>query len=98
MSEFLIVKEAFFTGRYFVFCLFIFSALAVFISALKHVLDVSFGENKSPDVLPENIRLIDKGIIVVCVLALLLLGLWIPSPFIDFLRNAAAVVEEGVRL
>ena len=96
MSEFLIVKEAFFGGRYLVVGLFLFSALAVFVSALKHVMDVSFGEGAMRDHQAERIRLVDRAIVSVCLIALLVLGLWIPSPVADFLKNVSIVVENGV--
>ena len=97
MSEFLIVKEAFFGGRYLVVCLFLFSALAVFVSALKHVMDVSFGASGTIDRQKEGrVRLIDRAIVSVCLIALLLLGLWIPSPVADFLKEISAVIEHGV--
>jgi hydrogenase-4 component F len=96
MSEFLIVKEAFFKGRYLVVGLFLFSALAVFISALKHVMDVSFGDSPVTDRPRESARLVDKGIVIVCLIALLLLGLWIPAPFADFLKDVSAVVQKGI--
>jgi hydrogenase-4 component F len=98
MSEFLIVKEAFFKGRYLVVGLFLFSALAVFISALKHAMDVSFGDGPIAQPTPERVRLVDRGIVVVCLAVLLLLGLWIPSPFADFLKNVSTVIENGIGL
>jgi hydrogenase-4 component F len=96
MSEFLIVREAFLSGRYVVFCLFLFSALVVFVSALRHALDVSFGE--PPGDASEKSRTVDKFVIAACAAVLLLLGLWIPFPFSDFLKDAASIVEQGVRL
>ena len=97
-SEFLIAKEAFFTHRYLVFCLFLFSALAIFISALRQTMGVSFGNEPSLAKAHENIRTIDKYVIVICMAILLLLGLWIPSPFADFLKNSASIIENGVKL
>jgi hydrogenase-4 component F len=97
-SEFLIVKEAFFSGRYFLFGLFLFAALAIFMGILKQTLGISFGAGPSGDATAERVRMIDKCIIVLCIMALLLLGLWIPSPFAEFLRNSAKVIENGVRL
>jgi hydrogenase-4 component F len=95
-SEFLVVKEAFHSGRYAVFCLFLFSVIAIFISALKYAMNVSFGSETQKA--GERLRLADKGTIILIILALLVLGLWIPSPFAEFLRNCATLVEHGVRL
>jgi hydrogenase-4 component F len=97
-SEFLIVKEAFFTGRYAIFCLFLFSALAIFISALRQTLGISFGKEPPADAICGKVRSVDKGIIALCILVLLLLGLWIPSPFADFLKDSASIIENGVKL
>ena len=70
--------------------------LAIFVSALKYALNVSFGE--SPGSVFEKPRVIDKFIILICLAVLLVLGLWIPAPFSDFLKDAASIVEHGVRL
>jgi hydrogenase-4 component F len=98
MSDLFILKEAFFTRRYVIAGLLLFCTLAIFISMLKHTLGISFGEEKYPVGDEGKVRLIDKGIIVFCIFILLLLGLWIPSPFSEFLKNAASIVENGVRL
>jgi len=102
MSEFLIIKEAFLRGRFVAVGVFLICALAVFISALKHAMDVSFGKDRSPDALPEKPRgrasVIDTGIVVCCFVVLLLLGIWIPSPFAHFLKAAAAAIEQGIAL
>jgi hydrogenase-4 component F len=102
LSEFLIVKEAFFQGRYWIAGFFFFCVLAVFFGALKHVLAVSFGgdprggDRSGPDA--PKARFIDTLIVLGCLALLLLLGLWIPAPFVAFLKNAAAAVTTGVRL
>lgn len=98
MSEFLILKEAFFQGRYFVVGLFLFCVLAVFFGALKHVLNISFGEGDPSAPMAGRPRAIDGLIILGCMAVLLLLGLWIPSPFAAFLKNAAAAIERGMGL
>jgi hydrogenase-4 component F len=98
MSEFLIVKEAFFQGKYLVVGLFLFCALAVFVSALKHAMTVSFGEDTIMQSPPEKARNIDGVIVLICIIALLLLGIWIPSSFCDFLKSAAGAIENGVGL
>jgi hydrogenase-4 component F len=98
MSEFLIIKEAFFQGRYVVVGLFLFCVLAVFFGALKHVLNLSFGSADSTHTLTEKPRLIDILIVLGLIAVLLLLGIWIPSPFAAFLKTAAGVVEKGTGL
>jgi hydrogenase-4 component F len=98
MSEFLIVKEAFFQGRYWVVGIFLFCVLAVFFGALKHLLAVSFGGGNNTQPLAQKPRFIDILIVMGCAAALLLLGIWIPSPFAAFLKIAAAAIEGGVGL
>lgn len=98
LSELLILKEAFFSGRYIVVTFFLFGTFAVFISLLKHILDVSFGINtKSISVLNKS-GYLDKIIILSCMFLLLILGLWIPVPFGNLLKNAALIIKNGVTL
>jgi hydrogenase-4 component F len=93
MSEFLIIKEAFFQGRYVVVGFFLFCVLAVFFGALKHALAVSFGSSASAQLPAPKPRRVDLLIVLGCLAALLLLGLWIPSPFTAFLQKAALAVQ-----
>ena len=98
MSEFFIVKEAFFQGKYIIVALFLFCALLIFMSILKQILNVSFGEHSSINPISKKSILVDGAIVVVFMAALLLLGIWIPAPFGDFLHNAASAVENGIGL
>jgi hydrogenase-4 component F len=98
MSEFLIIKEAFFQGRYVVVGLFLFCVLAVFFGALKHVLGLTFGDGNGAPPPAGKPRLCDILIVLGIMAALLLLGIWIPSPFAAFLKNAAAAIEKGIRI
>jgi formate hydrogenlyase subunit 3/multisubunit Na+/H+ antiporter MnhD subunit len=95
MSEFLIAREAFFQHRYGSMALFLLSALAVFVSALKHAIDVSFGSGATTRVPLQRARIADTAIVVVFVAALILLGLWIPGPLSAFLHEASAIVNGG---
>ena len=98
MSELIILKEAFFTGRYIVAGLLLFCLLAVFLSALKHTMDISFGEGPQVKTGPYKVRFIDGVIAVLCLVILTALGMWIPGPLADFLKGAAALVEKGIIL
>jgi hydrogenase-4 component F len=98
MSEFLIIKEAFFQGRYAVAGFFLFCVLAVFFGALKHVLNLSFGGRDSAQPRAGKPRVTDIVIVLGIMAALLLLGIWIPSPFAAFLKKAALVIEKGTGL
>jgi len=95
MSEFLTVKAAFSQGRYLVVGLFLFCALAIFISSLKHVMGISFGGVKNIQASMGKARTIDWAIALVLLAGLLLLGVWIPAVFGAFLQNAAAAIEGG---
>jgi len=98
MSELFIVREAFFSGKYVLFGLFVFGTFAVFVNLLKQVLDVSFGKHETSGTIKMKVRFVDKIIIVAGIAVLLVLGLWIPSSLTDFLKQAAAIVENGVSL
>ena len=98
-SELLILKEAFFTGKIFVVVMFMFFALAIFIGALRNVMHASFGSAgaaASPD--GNTVRLVDILLVVVLLSLAIAPGLWLPDTVYGFLRNAAAIVEQGVRL
>ncbi|MBN2803791.1 MAG: hypothetical protein JXR91_11910 [Deltaproteobacteria bacterium] len=98
LSEFLLVKEAFFSGSYIVFGIVVFSTLVIFISILKNVLQVSFGSGSLPEIKKFKINMADKFIVVIFIAILLLLGLWIPTPFENMLKSAALIIENGVTL
>ncbi len=99
LSEFLIFKEAFFTGKYLIVILFVFATFAVFVSALKHTLEISFG-SLSENQLPQKSKAgkADTVIVFSFIGILLLLGLWIPGPFSHYLKSAAYIIEYGVTL
>jgi len=78
--------------------LFLFGTFAVFISALKHSLDVSFGSNIDVITDPRRISYLDKIIVFSCIAVLLILGLWIPEPFAALLKTASEIIQNGVRL
>jgi hydrogenase-4 component F len=97
-SEFLIMKEAFFSGRYVIIAFFMIATIAIFISILKLVLNVSFGINSDTKIQKEKVGHLIKSIIIAMFFVLLLLGLWIPSPFSDFLKTATDIVQNGAKL
>lgn len=96
LSEFLIMKEAFFDGKYGIIIFFMIAVLIIFISILKLILDISFG--KTSEIKTEKPGTVIKFIIIAMFFALLLLGLWIPTPFSDFIRDAADIVQNGAEL
>ncbi len=98
MSELIILKEAFFAGKYFIAVFFLFSILAVFLSALRHAMKVSFGEASHTTCHKTGPRFVDGAMAVVCIAALLIPGLWIPAPLASFLKALSAIVERGITL
>ncbi len=99
ISEFCIVKEAFFHGRYATVAILFFGIIAVFMSGLKYAMQISFGtvEQKGPSTrIPP--RMVDRVIIALCLFSLLLLGLWLTAPFSALLKNAGTAIENGIGL
>ncbi|MBN1759294.1 MAG: hypothetical protein JW863_13290 [Chitinispirillaceae bacterium] len=97
-SELLILKEAFFTGKIVVVVLFMFLTLAIFIGALRNVMHASFGSTAAPPPRGNAVRPLEVILVVVLLLLAITPGLWLPDTVSGFLRKAAAVVEQGVRL
>jgi len=108
VSEFAILNGAFAAGRYVAAGLFLFFLLVVFIGMGKTVLKVVQGrppaeaEAESHDataqMAPAAAKPYRDGFLTVApILALALivlaLGIWIPAPLDDLVRNAAAFVE-----
>ncbi len=95
-SEFLIVKQSIFQGKYFFTGLFLFCVLAIFFGALKKAMSVSFGGGDGALPAAAKPRISDTLIVLGLATALLLLGIWLPEPFSAFLRSAATAVERGI--
>jgi hydrogenase-4 component F len=94
MSELQILKTAVDNGRYVSLVVFLFASVIIFVSALKHAMDVSFGA-ASVEGPSEPRRAADISMVLALSAALLLLGLWIPGGYAELLRSAAAIVEGG---
>jgi hydrogenase-4 component F len=90
MSEYQLLRAAVGTGAWVVLVLFLLASGVVFVSALRHLIDMSFGDPKQAVPFQDG-----TGAIVAVAVStglLLLLGLWMPSWFAVALRRAAAVV------
>jgi hydrogenase-4 component F len=94
MSEYQLLRAAAGTQRWVLLGLFLAAASIVFISALRHLINMAFGDAKTP-VLPLLTGTASYAVAVPVLAALLLLGLWLPSWLIDAIDQAAAVL--GVR-
>ena len=95
MSEYQLLRAAAGAGAWVVLVLFLAAGAVVFIAALRHLIDMAYGDPRQAPVSRRN------GAAAVITVAsalglLLLLGLWLPQWFSDALGSAAAVV--GARL
>jgi hydrogenase-4 component F len=92
MSEFQLVKAAVDQARFVPLAIFFFGSIAVFLSALKHAIDVSWGPRV--DALPRP-RWFgrDLFLVAVCGALLLVVGLYMPPWYVDLLKTAAAIIE-----
>ncbi|MFH1028621.1 MAG: proton-conducting transporter membrane subunit [Pseudomonadota bacterium] len=100
ISEFLIVKEAFFQHRYVVVGALITGVMIIFLSGLKFAMHVSFGTHDKREPLSHTfpVRIIDRVIVTGCLIIALLLGLWIPVSFSELLKSAGTAIENGIGL
>jgi hydrogenase-4 component F len=94
ISEFTIVSSAFMQGRMLVGALFLISLAIIFIGMALTVLPMVMGD------IPEDSEktsyrdsLLTVGPPLVLLLLVFLLGVWIPQPLMDLLREGAALLE-----
>jgi hydrogenase-4 component F len=91
MSEYQLLRAAVGAGAWVVLALFLAAGSVVFISALRHLIDMAFGDAKAP---VPALRGRLRALVVVgpALAVLLLLGLWLPPWLSDAIGRAAAVV------
>ncbi len=94
MSEYQLLRAAVGTQAWLVLVIFLVAASVVFVSALRHLIDMAFGDAKSPLIALRQ-RLPGFVIVMPAIAALLLLGLWLPPWLTEAIGRAVAVV--GVR-
>lgn len=95
MSEYQLLRAAVGTEKWAVLVLFLAAASVVFISALRHMIDMAFGDAKPPEaMLPA--RAAGYAVAVPVLSVLLLLGLWLPPWLVEAISHAAAVI--GARI
>jgi len=94
MSEYQLLRAAVGTEAWVVLVLFLAAASVVFISALRHLIDMAFGDAKSPLIAMRQ-RLPGFLIVMPALGILLFLGLWLPPWLTEAIGRAASVV--GVR-
>ncbi len=91
MSEYQIVRAAIAMHQWTVLAIFVVSGSIIFISALRHVIDILYGAPSTEPVLTQD-GAGAKGTVGMILGLLLLLGLWLPSPLLALMQQAAAVV------
>jgi hydrogenase-4 component F len=94
MSEYQLLRAAVGSEAWVVLGLFLAAGSVVFISALRHLIDMTFGDAKAP-LAATRARLPSFVVVVPALAALLFLGLWLPPWLLDAIGRAASVA--GVR-
>jgi hydrogenase-4 component F len=88
MSEYQLLRAAMGTSAWVVLALFLISGAVVFVSALRHLIDMAFGDAKSALAAVSHQK--SAVVIVASVMGLLLfLGLWMPPWLSDAISRAA---------
>lgn len=98
MSEFQILKAAVDSSSYFALVVFLLGTGAVFVGALLHAIPITWGEAHTRNLLPIKSSLLEKGLVLLPILALLLLGLWMPNTLEQALLQATSVVQGDSQL
>jgi hydrogenase-4 component F len=91
MSEYQLLRAAVGTGAWLTLVLFLAASGVVFVSALRHLIDMAFGAAGEHD------RGTPDGTLAVPIVALaagllLVLGIWMPLPLFDAIASAASVI------
>jgi hydrogenase-4 component F len=92
MSEFQVLKAAVDRRATLSLILFLAGGSIVFVGALRHAISMAWGE-PSPISEPENAGKIEMLLVFVPLAILLVLGVWIPGPLIELLKQAASILE-----
>jgi len=94
MSEYQLLRAAVSMHAWIALTLFLVGGGIVFISALRHLIDMVYGSPRAAAVAcgdgPGAV-----GVVGVSLGLLLLLGVWLPGPVRDLMQQAAAVVSAG---
>ncbi len=94
ISEFTIISSAFIQGRMLVGGIFLFSLTVIFIGMALTVLPMVMGEVPAEsETTSYRDTLGTVGPPLVLLLLVFVLGIWIPEPLLDLLRDAATILE-----
>jgi hydrogenase-4 component F len=94
MSEYQLLRAAAGAQKWVVLGLFLAGASVVFVSALRHLIGMAFGDAKT-SVSPLHARTASYVVAIPALAALLFLGLWLPAWLVEAINHAAAAL--GVR-
>jgi hydrogenase-4 component F len=91
MSEFQILKAAVDGRAIFALILFLAGGSVVFVGALGHAIAMAWGD-KSPTIEQESAGIVEMILAFAPLATLLVLGLWMPSPLLSILKQAASIL------
>jgi hydrogenase-4 component F len=91
MSEFQVLKAAVDTHACLALILFLAGCGVVFVGALRNAISMAWGE-PAPVETPENAGGMEKFLAFAPIIVLLILGLWMPSPLMKMIKQAASVL------
>jgi len=91
MSEYQLLRAAVGASAWLAMALFLAASAVVFVSALRHLIDMAYGTPSVPQRAVVNGRLA-VTIVAVAIALLFVLGLWMPLSLSDAIRSAAAVL------
>jgi hydrogenase-4 component F len=91
MSEYQLLRAAAGAQKWVVLAVFLAAASVVFISALRHLIDMAFGDTKAP-VSPLRSRAAGYAVAIPPLAALVFLGLWLPPWLVEAIGRAAAAL------
>lgn len=94
MSELIILKAAADVRNYLAIALFLLGAGAVFVGALRHAIDMAWGD-KPANIVSTSNSWTDLIIVIVPMTILLILGVWMPAFFRTVLELATGIVTGG---
>ncbi len=91
MSEFQILKATVNSHAFAALTLFLAGGSVVFVGALRHAIDMAWGD-PSPVVEAERAGVVEIFLSFAPLVILLVLGLWMPAPLLNVLKQAAYVL------
>jgi hydrogenase-4 component F len=91
MSEYQLLRAAAGAGAWLALVLFLAASVVVFVSALQHLIAMTFGDPQAHEA-PSREGRLAIPIVVVAIALLLVLGLWMPLSLLQAIGSAAAVL------